>query len=580
MSGKILARASAISLALILAACGGDDDSASLGGVTDGGTGGTGGDSTTDSGSGDTTDPVLVLGNGTGGSFVEGQLNADTTNLQAGGNTVLSMSIVDAANSNQAAAGEERTVAFTSRCISSGDAEINGSTTTSSGLIEVEYQATGCAGEDTVTASFDGATATTVLTIAPADPRSLISQIPVPQSIAPIGNATDGRPSSSTVSFNVVDEKGNPVRDVEVNFRLSYSERAPSAVQDVKLDKTTTTSGPSGIASTDVIAGQHNTVVRVIASIELQNGSIAEVVSAPITISMFLPDQDSFSIVADRYAPNAQTHNNVEVTITVNGADRFNNNDLEASGAVINFVTTGGSIDNYCILNDEGICTVTWTSGDPRPATGRISILARSVGEESFFDANSDDAFQTGEFTPQAGVIFERGEAFLDYNTNRAFDSGVDRFFDYDGNAQYDGPDGTYDGSACIDPDNQNCTPGPVVIWDQIPLLMASDEGINATLAATGNPNEFCVTASGSTSDGTQIPLPSGTSIEFSIEDGEFISQTTSFTVQGGYNSGSTTSQCVSAEPDDDPATTARLSVSITPPAPFGGAPTEDSITF
>ena len=86
MSGKFLARASAISLALVLAACGGDENSTPL--VNSGGGGTTpsaGGES-----SGDAEQQVtLELGTGSGANFQSGQMNVSATNLSAGGTTRL-----------------------------------------------------------------------------------------------------------------------------------------------------------------------------------------------------------------------------------------------------------------------------------------------------------------------------------------------------------------------------------------------------------------------------------------------------------------------------------------------------------
>ena len=76
MSGKILARASAISLSILLAACGGDDSSSSLAGTGSEGDGGSGDGS---SGGGEQT-VSLELGTGSGSGFQSGQMNASATN--------------------------------------------------------------------------------------------------------------------------------------------------------------------------------------------------------------------------------------------------------------------------------------------------------------------------------------------------------------------------------------------------------------------------------------------------------------------------------------------------------------------
>ncbi len=580
MSGKILARASALSLAVFLAACGGDDDSAPIVNVgSDGSTSETSTDTGgSDSGTGtDQREVALALGTGEGDSFIEGQISTAPASVPAGGISILGLSVVDAATGNSLLAGQEVAVEFTSRCISSGASSMQTPVTTTSGLVEAEYQSNGCAGDDTITANYDGATAQTTITIEAASPFSISSNPPVPESIAPTGNANSARPSTSEVIFTIIDEDDNPVRGADVSFELSYSERAAPNVEDARLDRSSTVSGPGGEATVKVRAGQQNTVVRVIASITRENGTTISVPSAPISINSFLPDQDSFSMSIDNFMPNAQNYNNQTVQVTINSGDRFNNNDLADGNAVVNFVTSGGSIDNYCVLDDNGICTVTWISTDPRPADGRVAILARSVGDESFRDLNSNDEFDNGEFQPDPGVDFEKGEAYLDFNVDSTYTASVDQFFDNNGDQIYNGSDGTYDGSACLSPDSNDCTQGPAIIWDQGYIVMASDTGIVGALAATGSANEYCLTINATTQAAQPVPLPSGTNIDFQIQDGNLLSTVTSFPVSDSYQANDTATYCVDAEEDDDPATITRLSVTVTPPAPYGGSPIEFS---
>ncbi|MCK0107226.1 hypothetical protein [Marinobacter sp. S0848L] len=578
MSGKILARMSALSLAVMLAACGGDENSSPIVNVNSGEDSSSG---TTSGGEqGEATQVTIALGSGSDDSFIEGQLSATPSSIPAGGASILGLSIVNASAGNSLLAGEEISAEFTSRCISSGESSIASPATTNSGLIEIEYQSNGCSGDDVITATVENATAQTTISIEAASPFSLSSNPPIPESIAPVGNANSARPSTSVVTFNVIDEDGNPVRGATVNFELSYSERANPAVEDVRLDRTTATSGPGGEATVRVRAGQQNTVVRVIATISRKDGSTVAVPSPPLSINSFLPDQDSFSMSISNFMPNAQNYNNQTTEITINGGDRFNNNDLEDGNAVVNFIASGGSIDNYCILDNDGICTVTWRSTDPRPANGRVAILARTVGDESFRDLNSNDEFDNGEFSPEPGITFEKGEAYLDFNADRSYSAGVDQYFDYNGDSAYNGPNGTYDGSACLSPDSNDCTTGPVTVWDQGLIVMASDSGINGALAPGGAADEYCMTASATTKAGQPVPLPVGTTIKFEITDGEILSSVTSFTLGNTYISGNTIEACILAKEDDDPSTTALLKAIVTPPAPYSGSPIEFSSTL
>ena len=55
---------------------------------------------------------------------------------------------------------------------------------------------------------------------------------------------------------------------------------------------------------------------------------------------------------------------------------------------------------------------MTYVSQDPRPADGRVSILAFAIGEESFLDGNADGIFNTGLPPAPADVPIEIGEPF------------------------------------------------------------------------------------------------------------------------------------------------------------------------
>lgn len=576
MSGKFLAHASTLSLALMLAACGGGgDDSTSLSGSDGGSDSGSSGNG----GGNDTATTSLALGYGSESSFQAGQIGTTTTNLAAGGESVLTVSAVNEANGNKLIAGEEISISFSSPCISSGESTINTPVTSSAGVVEARYQAAGCSGQDLVTATASsGETAQVVLDIAPATAHQISSNPPEPTSIAPTGNSNSARPSVSLVTFNVVDSNGSPVRGAEVSFRLSYSAAATSSAEDATLNPLSAKSGPGGEVVTRVTAGAQNTVVRVIASIVRDDGSTADTTSPPIAINSFVPDQDSFSMSLDKYMPNAQYHNNEVVNVTINAGDRFNN--VVRGNTVVSFVTSGGAIVGDCILNELGVCTVQWQSSDPRPASGRASILARTVGDESFNDLNSNDEFEDGEFISAPPITLENGEPYLDKNTNLTYDQGQDQYFDYNANGSYDGPNGVYEGSGCLSPESQNCNNGPVAIWTSKRIVMASDAGIDIILAPSAEPNEYCATVDAETAGGQRVPVPTDTTIAFSIDDGEITSTTSSFDVTEGYVEDSSVTYCVEAEQDDDAATTTILRVTVTPPSPFSGAPAEASLAL
>src|ERR1019366_7004613 len=132
--------------------------------------------------------------------------------------------------------------------------------------------------------------------------------------------------------------------------------------------------------------------------------------------------------------------------LTARLADHFNN--PAPDGTAVNFTSEGGSIVGSC-TTIGGACTSTFTSQAPRPANGRVTVLAYAVGEESFTDLNGNGLQDSGEMTKdmsEAYVDFnesgarDANEPYLDFNVNGSFDKTV---------GGLDAGDGLFSGVLC-----------------------------------------------------------------------------------------------------------------------------------
>jgi len=571
MSGKFLTRASAITLALLLAACGGGSDGSSPL-ASNGDSGSTSGDSSGGtSGGDDATDEqqvTLELGTGSGSSFQSGAIAASATSLASGGLTRLEFNVVNASAGNALYNAEAVTATITSLCARS---TFDSSITTTSGSFATTYEA-GCAGDDTITASLsNGAKATVNITVAAPEANQLKIISTSPESIALSGSANTGRPSVSEVTFQLLDKDDKAITTGEtVTFALS------TTVGGISLSQDSTETDEEGYAKVRVNAGTVATVVSVTATYTPEGGVPIQTTSSPISISATIPDQNSFSIsIEDNFLPNAAFYDGQQVPLTIRAADRNNN---RISDAVVNFVTTYGSIESECILED-GACSVTWVSQGERPEDGIVQILARTVGEESFRDLNSD-----GKYSSSADLFEiaenDKGEAFLDRNRNGVRDAD-EEYFDYNDNDQYDGANGIYNGTACFD--NVNCTTDLLEIAQTAKIFMASDFlSVNfATTAAQVSPGDVCVIIAGVFEDsvGNEIqgPPPGETSVEFSTTNGTILAPSSLTTTT--YFSTEPAVECVTVEADDT-SDTGTLTVEVTPPAPYKGTPYIKRITL
>jgi hypothetical protein len=428
-----------LSLILLLAACGGGDADTPWD------------SSTTDTADGDTIDDAgtsgadIFIGSGSGGSFSAGTLDIAVTSLAAGGQTTVVATLADSEGNLYQ---EEATVSFNTDCFSTGLASIDTPVDSVGGVVTATYVAEGCSGADTVRATVtinsETTTATGTINVQPAEIGSLefVSAEP-----SLIGLRGVGLTEVSRVSFRVLDQNGNAVPQQTVNFSLSTDVGGANIPDGAE----TAVSDSNGLVGTDVKSGTIPTAVRVTASLE--SNPLISSQSDGLVISTGISDQNSMSIAAETFNPEAWGYNGVEVAITIHAADHFNN--PVPDGASVYFTTEGGQIQSQCQI-ENGSCSVNWTSANPRPQeddvpdgmAGRVTILATMLGEESFIDANGNGVLDDGD--PAYANI---PEAFRDDNEDGEKHTTYEEFVDFNTNGVYDGADSDpdYNGVLCCD---------------------------------------------------------------------------------------------------------------------------------
>ena len=77
------------------------------------------------------------------------------------------------------------------------------------------------------------------------------------------------------------------------------------------------------------------------------------------------------------------------------------------------------------------------------PRDGLVTFIASTPGEEGFVDTNGNGTWDPGE------IFYDQGEPYVDSNDNNQWDPG-EPFIDVNGNGQYDGPNGVWDGDTTI----------------------------------------------------------------------------------------------------------------------------------
>lgn len=339
------------------------------------------------------------------------------------------------------------TVTFNSTCASTGKATLSSTVTTVGGVATGSYLDNGCASTDTITASVAGTTASTSATLVVTPPATGSLQY-VSASPATISLQGTGGTSSSTVTFKVLDAGGNPISGKVVTFGLSTTLGGITFTPNVTAP--TATSNALGLVSIIVNAGTISTPVRVTASTPgATAGSVLTTQSSQLTITTGIPDQSSFSLAASILNTEGANIDGLTSILTARLSDHFHN--PVPDGTAVNFTTEGGSVIGSC-STVNGACTSTFTTQQPRPSNGRVTVLAFAIGEESFTDLNGNgvaDLSPTNEMIDANGASTDMPEAFVDYNENGIYDAATEPYYDFNGNGVYDGPDGKYNGVLC-----------------------------------------------------------------------------------------------------------------------------------
>ena len=398
------------------------------------------------------------------GTFVPDEIglsleqNADKNfYLSAGGTMGLSVTVVGVGNTPITT---PIPVTFSSACHNSGTANLDTTVTTINGTALATYEDVSCATANgnqdvivaTITVNSVNLTATTTVNLLPERVGSISFISAQPENIVLRGTGGQGKQETSTLTFSVNGELGNPLAQQEVTFNLDTD------VGGLILDPQTSLTNSQGQVTTRVTAGNVPTAVRVTASTQSQ-GKEVRTQSDLLSVNTGLPDQNSMSLSATTFNPETDNINGVSVEIVAFMADSFNN--PVPDGTTISFTTEGGQIVGDCNTTN-GNCRVNWTSANPRPIDNRVTVLATAIGHETFFDTNGDNIFDSNDGGPIADNLdngfgrsgfypngfIDHGEAFRDENENGQWDSG-EFFADFNLDGKWNGPDGKFNGPQC-----------------------------------------------------------------------------------------------------------------------------------
>lgn len=324
-------------------------------------------------------------------------------------------------------------LALTSLCVGDGTATLVPGAI-NNGVQVATYTNNGCVrGRDTITAAIGNSSQTIGIDVGAANIGTVqfVSSSQSGTSIVLKGSGGQGRSESAQLTYRVVDQQGNGLAGVDVDFS------ATTNTGGLTVSPTRATTDASGNVSTMVSSGTIPTPVRVLAT-ATRNGTSMTGLSDALTVSTGLPIQRSMSLSAEYHNIEGGNVDGTRIAVTVRLADQYGN--PVSNGTAVNFVTEGGAIGSAaqgaCLTTDGG-CSVDLISQNYRPADGRVTVLAFVQGIENFTDLNGDGQYTCAGFTgpagsyrplvdacPSGGEPFQdMGDPFLDTNLNNVYES-------------------------------------------------------------------------------------------------------------------------------------------------------------
>ncbi len=205
-----------------------------------------------------------------------------------------------------------------------------------------------------------------------------------------IGVRGSGRPEQAVLTYRVKNTLNQPIAGVLVKFTLTGSGteflNPPSAV-----------TGTDGTVVTTISSGTRATTVRVAAGADTNGDAVADIFAQSTGLSILggPPSKNRFSIAPARRNVAGRARTGVTDVVSAFVNDRFGN--AVPAGTAVSFVTNASSVVNPMTTDVNGVAQATLLSEQVVPPTGIVSVMAFTLGEETFLDNNGNGRFDGGD---------------------------------------------------------------------------------------------------------------------------------------------------------------------------------------
>lgn len=353
------------------------------------------------------------------------QLSFEKTSLESGGETKVTFNVTDTAGN--ALSGVM--VDLTADCGQLPEQV----TSDSNGAVEFTYSGinednTLCSGMVRLSASTGNSTQSSNIMVEEAQANSIVYT----SNELTLGIQNSGSSRTGAVEFTVY-ANNVPVPNAEVVLSL---EKAPLGLSFGSLDNRAdfrARTNSAGKVSVEIYPGSTPGPVEIEAT--LASDPRINALSKNISIASSRVTQTGLSLSWEKNVLDWSMDGDTSA-ITARMVDR--NGNAVPDGTVINFTAEGGKVTSSCPTNN-GVCSVTFSTQNPRPGDGRVSILAVAEGEKDYIDLNQNNAFDQCEVlreengvkiyeTPSATtcdlLVHNIGDTFRDDNENGDYEVG------------------------------------------------------------------------------------------------------------------------------------------------------------
>ena len=334
-------------------------------------------------------------------------LNVTNSQLVAGGQTAVSMIASDTAGNPISGI----LVNLNANC---GQLPIQ-VTSNENGVVEFVYKAintdnTLCSGNVRISANSGSSTQTANLTIQAPEATSIVYT----SNDLTLGIQNSGSSATGEVEFTIYSNK-TPLANAEVILSLEKSPLGLSFVQLGNRADQTLRTDANGRVSVNIYPGSTPGPVEIKAT--LASDSRINALSKGISIASSRVTQDGLSLSFGTNALDWSLDGD-ETPVTARLVDR--NGNKVPDGTVVNFTAEGGKVFPSSCTTSDGTCEVTFSTQNPRPGDGRVSLLAVVEGEKAYIDQNENNAWDKGIDI----LVHNIGDTFRDDNENGTFEIG------------------------------------------------------------------------------------------------------------------------------------------------------------